>query len=249
MLFTILLATFLASIFSLFLVAILLLHKSFIKKISFSLVSFAAGALLATGFLDTLREAVEIKGEEVFLWVTMAIAGFFVIERLFLFLHHHDEEAQPVNGEGMRLPTAFLIFGDALHNFIDGTSIAATFLVSFPLGLVTTLAVFIHEIPHELGDFGILIHKGWGRGWVLWFNMLTGVAAIAGAILAFYLGNIFANAIPILLAITTGNFIYLSATDLLPEIHHKAKRSLALSHTLFFIAGIVLIAVLIKLLG
>lgn len=249
MLLTILLATFLASIFSLFLVAILLLHKTLIHKISFSLVSFAAGALLATGFLDTLKEAVKIKGEEVFLWVTIAIAGFFVIERLFLFLHHHDEEAQPANGETMRLPTAFLIFGDALHNFIDGTSIAATFLVSFPLGLVTTLAVFIHEIPHELGDFGILIHKGWGRGWVLWFNVLTGVAAIAGAIMAFYLGNIFANAVPILLAITTGNFIYLSATDLLPEIHHKAKRSLALSHTLFFIAGIVLIAVLIKLLG
>lgn len=246
MLFYILLFTFLASILSLFLVAVLLLHKSLIHKISFSLVSFAAGALLATGFMDTMREAVVISGERVFLWVTISIAAFFLIERLFLFLHHHDEvEGQ----ENLRLPTPFLLFGDALHNFIDGTSIAATFLVSFPLGIITSTAVFIHEIPHELGDFGILIHKGWGRGRVLWFSIITGLAALLGAVLAFYLGNKFAEIVPILLSVTTGNFIYLSATDLLPEIHYKAKKNLALNHVAFFLLGIILIAFLTTLLG
>jgi zinc and cadmium transporter len=149
----------------------------------------------------------------------------------------------------MRLPIPFLLFGDALHNFIDGVSIAASFLVSVPLGIVTTTAVFVHEIPHELGDFGILIHKGYGRKEVILFNFLTGVTAIGGAILAFYIGNLFKNSIPVLLSITTANFIYLSATDLLPEIHIKAKRALALNETAFFLLGILLIWGLIQILG
>ncbi|MCL5433238.1 MAG: ZIP family metal transporter [Patescibacteria group bacterium] len=232
----ILLFTFLASISSLILVGVLLLHKTFVKRISFSLVSFAAGALLATAFLDTLKEAVQLGGESVFMWVTLSFAFFFLFERLFTFLHHHDVEE-----EKLHLPAPFVIFGDALHNFIDGVSIAATFLVSFPLGVITSLAVFVHEIPHELGDFGILIQKGWGRRKVFTVNAFTGAAAFFGAIVAFYLGKSFENLLPILLAVITGNFIYLSATDLLPEIHHKAKRSFSLNHTIFFFLGIILI--------
>jgi len=233
--------TFLASVSSLFLVAVLLLNKKLIRNFSFSLTAFAAGALLATGFLETLREAVGIGGENVFLWVTISIAAFFIIERLFIFLHHHGDEE-----EKMRLPIPLLLFGDGMHNFIDGASIAAAFLVNFPLGVVTSLAVFVHEIPHELGDFGILIHKGWKRDKVLGFNLLTALAAFAGALLTFYLGSLFKDAVPILLSITAGNFIYLSTTDLLPEIHNKAKRKLALNETSFFILGVALIAVLIK---
>jgi zinc and cadmium transporter len=249
MLLNILFFTFLASIVSLFLVAILLVKEEFMRKISFSLVSFAAGALLATGFLDTLKEAVELDGQNVFIWVTLAFGTFFIIERLFIFIHHHGEENPEAVKDEMRLPTPFLLFGDAMHNFIDGISIATSFLVSFPLGLVTTTAVFIHEIPHELGDFGILIHKGYGRGKVLWFNFLTGVAAVVGAILAFYIGNAFEYIIPVFLSITTANFLYLSATDLLPEIHTKAKKNLAINESIFFVLGIVLIWGLIQILG
>ncbi|MCL5019400.1 MAG: ZIP family metal transporter [Patescibacteria group bacterium] len=223
----------------------LLLNKKLIKRISFYLVSFAAGALLATGFLDTLKESLELGGKNMLLWVTFSVAVFFLIERVFLSLHHHEDIEPLSKTEKIHLPTGLLIFGDALHNFIDGLSIAASFLSGFPLGLVTTLAVFIHEIPHELGDFGILIYKGWGRGKVFGFNALTGLTAIIGALLAFYLGNSFKSIIPVLLAITTGNFIYLSATDLLPEIHEKAKRGNALTHTAFFFLGIFLIVILI----
>jgi len=126
---------------------------------------------------------------------------------------------------------------------------ATSFLVSFPLGLVTTIAVFVHEIPHELGDFGILIHKGYARKEVVLFNIATGVAAIGGAVLAFYIGNVFKYIIPVFLSITTANFLYLSATDLLPEIHTKAKKSLALNETIFFVLGILLIWGLIQILG
>lgn len=241
--------TFLASIVSLFLVAILLLKEKIIHRFSFSLVSFAAGALLATAFLDTMKEAIEIAGNPVFLWVALSFAGFFIVERLFVFIHHHDEETVVDKTSELKISTPFLLFGDGLHNFIDGASIAASFLVSFPLGLVTSTTVFIHEIPHELGDFGILIHKGFGRKKILWFNVFTGFAAIIGALLAFYLGHIFEQAVPVLLAITTGNFLYLSATNLVPEIHNKAKQSLAIKETIFFLLGILLIAGLIQILG
>jgi zinc and cadmium transporter len=248
MLLTILFFTFLASIVSLLLVSTLLVKEKFMHKISFALVSFAAGALLATGFLDTMKEAIALDGANVVVWVTISFAAFFIIERLFIFVHHHGEENPEAVKDEMRLPTPFLLFGDGMHNFIDGISIATSFLVSFPLGLVTTTTVFIHEIPHELGDFGILIHKGYGRGWILFFNFLTGAVAIAGALIAYYLGSMFERMIPILLSITTANFIYLSATDLLPEIHTKAKKSLALNETICFILGILLIWGLIKLL-
>jgi len=249
MLFNIIFAAFLASIVSLLLVSVLLLHKTLIQKISFPLVAFAAGALLAIGFLETMREAVNLGGEQVYLWVTVSIAGFFVLERVFLFLHHHSHAETEGEKEHLKMPTSFLLFGDGLHNFIDGLSIAAAFLVNFQLGVVTTIAVFVHEIPHELADFGILIHKGWERKKVILLNSLSGVTAIIGAILAYYLGNSFRDIVPFLLAITTGNFIYLSATDLLPEIHHKADKDLAINYSIFFILGIILIYALVKLVG
>lgn len=249
MLLYILSSTFLASIVSLFLVAILLFKENLMRKVSFSLVSFAAGALLATGFLDTFKEAVGQAGANAFVWTTLAFAFFFVLERMFVFIHHHGDENPEVARDEMRLPIPFLLFGDALHNFIDGVSIAASFLVSIPLGIVTTTAVFVHEIPHELGDFGILIHKGYKKGKVLGFNFATGLGAMVGALLAFYVGNLFQHSIPVLLSITTANFIYLSATDLLPEIHIKAKRALALNETAFFLLGILLIWGLIQVLG
>lgn len=238
--------TFFASILSLLIVAFLLLHKTLIHKISFYLVSFAAGALLATAFLETMKEAVEMGGEKVYLWVTLSIAGFFLIEKVFLSLHHHEDIDEK---EKLKLPVPFLLFGDALHNFIDGTAIAASFLVSFPLGLMTSIAVFVHEIPHELGDFGILIHKGWSRLKVVKFNIFTGLTAFLGAILTYYLGKEFHAILPLLLAITTGNFIYLSMTDLLPEIHHQTEKKLAINHVISFLLGIFLIVLLTKLVG
>jgi len=249
MLGVILFFTFLASIVSLFLVAVLLLHKTLIRRTSFLLVSFAAGALLATGFMDTLKEAVNIAGADAFLWTTISFAMFFLIERLFISLHRHTEEDHPEISDELKVPTPFLVFGDGLHNFIDGMSIAAGFLVNFQLGLITSIAVFVHEIPHELGDFGILIHKGWSRAGVLWINAATGAISMLGAIVTFYLGGRFDNVVPILLSITTANFIYLSATGLLPEIHHKAKKSFAIKYTISFFMGIFLIAFLIKVLG
>lgn len=242
MLLTILFFTFLASIASLFLVALMLLREKQVRKISFHFVSFGAGALLAAGFTDTLPEAADLS-KQAFLYTTAFIAIFFLIERVFLHFHHHEHE----EGKNMRLPIPFLIFGDALHNFIDGISIASTFIISFPLGFVTTTAVFIHEIPHELGDFGILLHAGYNRKKVLGFNVFAGLAAFAGALLGFYFGAKIAGSLPVLLSITSANFIYLSLTDLLPEIHEQSKGN-SLIHTFPFFAGVIAILLLTQFL-
>lgn len=238
MLLTILFLTFLASIFSLILVSFLLIYEKKVKTISFHLVSFGAGALLATGFTDTLPEAVR-QSENAFFLTTIFIALFFLIERVFLHFHHHEHDEE-IDGTKKIVP--FLMFGDGLHNFIDGLSIATTLIVSFPLGLITTVAVFVHEIPHELGDFGILLHAGYKRDKVIGFNALTGLLAFLGAFIGYFFATKITGLVPVLLSLTSANFIYLSLADLLPEVHEKAKGNLLL-HTLpFFLgAGIMLI--------
>lgn len=237
MLLIILLFTFLASIISLILVSILLVYERKVRSVSFHLVSFGAGALLATGFTDTLPEAVE-KTNQAFMYTVIFIALFFLIERVFLHFHHHEHD-ESANSTKRIVP--FLIFGDALHNFIDGLAIATTLLVSFPLGVITTLAVFIHEIPHELGDFGILLHAGYGRKKVIAFNIATGLTAFAGAFIGYFFGMRVEGLIGVLLALTSANFIYLSLADLLPEVHENAKGNLLLHALPFFMgAGVML---------
>jgi len=205
------------------------------------MVSFAAGALLTTGFLDTMPEAIE-RSKNSFLVITIFIAMFFLVEKVLLGMHHRHPQK---DREGtLRMPLSFLLFGDALHNFIDGVSIASTFLVSFPLGIVTSAAVFVHEIPHELGDFGILIHMGYERLKVLGFNALTGLGAIVGAVGGFYLGSKIDGLLPILLSLTTANFVYLSLSDLIPEVQEKSRGSQGFSHALFFLLGILFISLL-----
>lgn len=231
--------TFIAMILSLILVSVFLLNQKAMQKLSFYLVSFAAGALLAAGFTDTLPEAVELNPHS-FILTTGFIAVFFVIERIFLEIHHHDKK----EGEGRKIPIPLLLFGDALHNFIDGISIASSFVVGAPIGILTSLAVFAHEIPHELGDFALLIQAGYKRKKVLLFNLLTGVISFGGAFLGFYLSQTLSSLIPILLSITSANFIYLALSDLIPQIHEYEGKKQTVLHTISFLFGITAIIVL-----
>ena len=161
MLIYILFFTLIGSVFSLIGGVVLLFKEKFALKISHFLASFAAGVLLGAAFFDLLPEAAH-KGEElginVFSWALIGIVVFFLIERSIHWFHHHEEFHEHKKESKSTIP--LIIIGDTVHNFVDGIVIAATFMISAPLGIVTALSVTAHEIPQEIGDFGLLLHKG-----------------------------------------------------------------------------------------
>lgn len=237
--------TILGSIVSLVGGVILLAREKFALKLSPFLAAFAAGALLGTAFLDLLPEAVEMGGEtNIFLWALAGFVFFFLLERSIHWFHHHHEHP-----EADTKPTATLILlGDSVHNFIDGVAIAAAFLIDIPLGIVTAIAVGAHEIPQEIGDFGVLLKSGFSRSRVLWYNVITALTALLGALLTYFFSAGIEGFLSILLAITAGFFIYIAASDLIPEIHDKNRRQFAAYLNLILIAGIVAVGVLVTLL-
>ncbi len=248
MLIWILIFTFIGSIASLLMAASLLLKKGFVETRIPWLVAFAAGAMLSAAFFDLLPEAHKeaLSFETVSNFVFFGLIAFFFLERSLLWYHHHGcPEGEECKGTK---PTASLIIiGDALHNFLDGITIAASFLASFQVGTVTALAVFFHEIPHEIGNFGVLLDSGLSRKAALIYNSLSGVVAFLGAISAFYFLSLFQNFVPYLVAFAAGNFIYIAAADLIPELHERFEKEAALSQTLSFVLGISLILLTIKI--
>lgn len=223
----------------------LLYNAKFANKVSHLLASFAAGAMLGTAFLDLLPEAIHESGgdEGIITWTLFGVLVFFVIERFIHFFHHHHE-----HGAGDKPTVQLLMVGDSIHNFIDGVVIASTFMVSIPLGIVTTLAVAAHEIPQEIGDFGVMLKHGLARKRVLLFNFFSACAAVVGALLTYAIGDSIEGYLPVLLALTAGFFIYIAASDLIPEIHEENRSGLAVIETGLLILGIAVIWVSISLL-
>lgn len=246
----ILIFTFLGSIFSLIGGIILLSKEKFALKISHFLASFAAGVLLGTAFFDLLPEALHERKKtevDVFFFTLLGIVLFFLIERFVHWFHHHEEPQEHLKQTKSTVP--LIIIGDTVHNFIDGIVIAATFLVSIPLGVVTALAVVAHEIPQEIGDFGLLLHRGLKRKRILILNMLSASVSFLGAILTYVLGaNLVESYISVFLAITAGFFIYIASSDLIPEIHYEKRRGFALIESLLLIFGITVIWISVNLL-
>ncbi len=219
MLVLILLATFIASIVSLLIVTGLLFIKKPGKSITLALTSFATGVLLATAFFDlfpqALAQAIDKSG--IFIWPLMGMVVFFLFEQFFYWYHSH-------RAHGNLKPSVLLItFGDGLHNFIDGIAIAAAFLTSIQLGIATSVAVFAHEIPHEIADVSVYIHQGISKKKTILFNAGSGLTALLGALLTFYFAAKFSDYLPAINAFTAGNFIYIAGSDLIPELHHATE--------------------------
>lgn len=246
----ILVFTFIGSVASLIGGVILIFKEKIAIRISHLLSAFAAGALLSTAFLDLLPEGIEEaerlfkeSGVEVniFAWTIAGFLAFFVLERAIHWSHHHQIEEGEFKRRGPKAIVPLIVIGDSVHNFLDGVVIASTFMVSIPLGIITSLAVAAHEIPQEIGDFGIMLHKGLKRGKVLFFNFLSAIVAMIGALLAFWLGDSIETVVPIFLAVAAGFFIYIAAADLIPEIHNQEKKAMALTETLLLILGVVVV--------
>ncbi len=201
-------------------------------------VPFAAGALLAAAFLDLLPEAGEMDSPKVVaLWTLVGFVGFFILERSLSWFHHHhnDEHDQTEH----RQTTALIVIADIVHNLIDGLAIGAAFVVSPVTGIITTLAIAAHEIPQEIGDFGLLLAKGMAKRDVLLVNILSAVATVFAAAVVYWLGDALAINQTALLALTAGFFIYIAASDIIPTIHAEPRRKTANLQTLILLVGIV----------
>lgn len=206
-------------------------------------VPFAAGALLAAAFLDLLPEAME-GGDPHYISsiVLIGILLFFVLERGLSWFHHHHQHVE--EGEHAARPrnSVLIIFGDTLHNFIDGLAIGAAFLVSPATGVITTLAIAAHEIPQEIGDFGLLLAKGMKRRRVVMVNILSAMATVVAAVAVYAVGGELPLSEPLLLAITAGFFIYIAASDIIPAIHAEPLRRAAAVQTIVLLAGVIFVA-------
>ena len=219
-----------------------------IKKGLFLLVSLSIGALLGDAFIHLIPEALKETSRPslVSLLVIGGIMLFFIFEKILGWHHHHHERPADCKDCVTILPVGRLVLvSDGLHNFVDGIIIGISYLVSIEIGIATTLAVILHEIPQEIGDFGILIHAGYTKAKALWFNFLSALLAVLGTILVFSLGRNIESLVPFILALSAGNFIYIAAADLLPELHkeHGVKQSVL--ETLFVIIGILILYLLV----
>lgn len=239
MLIQIIIASSIGSIFALIGGIVLLWKEEWMKRISLSLVSFAAGTLLGVAFLDLLPEALEEAGEKkgVFIAIVVGILTLFALEKIIHWHHCHDEKCEE------KIISSSVLFGDAIHNFLDGIAIAAAFLLSTPTGVATTIAVFFHEVPQEIGDFGILLHAGYSRAKVLVLNICTALTTFVGAVGGYFFLAYIENITGYILAFASGVFIYIAASDLIPEVRKK-EASRKLRHTITVIVGVAVIFVI-----
>jgi zinc and cadmium transporter len=240
-------SVFLVSLISLIGVFGCLYHEKSIRKILLYLVSFAAGALLGDVFIHLLPGMVETVGFtlQISLYIMGGIVFSFIVEKFIHWRHCHfpDEKGHVHTFAWMT------IFGDAVHNFIDGILITAAYFVSIPVGIATTTAVIFHEIPQEIADFGVLIHGGFSKTEAILINFATALTAILGAFLTLVLYTTMENASAFLIPFTAGTFIYIASADLIPELHKEVKIERSVMQLGAFILGIGFMVVLLRLEG
>ncbi|MDO8628706.1 MAG: ZIP family metal transporter [Nanoarchaeota archaeon] len=222
MIFWVFLSVIIVSCISFVGVVSLVLSKSLLHRLLLYMVGFSAGALLGDAFLHLLPESVEsLPIVTVSLVALLGIVVSFAVEKFVQWRHVHHADVQEIKEHGHKVFASMNLIGDAVHNFIDGMIIAGSYLVSFPLGLSTTFAVALHEIPQEVGDFAVLLHGGLKLKKALWFNFLSGMTAILGAAVALLLRSAVENISVYLSSFAIGGFIYIAATDLIPELHKE----------------------------
>lgn len=231
----IIITTFLITLIAFVGIFTLALKEKLFNKILLVLVSLSAGALMGGAFLHLLPEAVE-KAEgtniDIFLYVLVGFVLFFLIEKVFHWRHCHKGKCEVHTFHYMNL------FGDTIHNFIDGLIIAASFVVSTPLGITTTIAIAAHEIPQEIGDFGVLIYGGFKKKKAIVLNYLVALSIVVGGIVGYFISETVDKAAMYLLPFAAGGFIYIAATDLVPEIKKELNIKKSLATIIVFLVGI-----------
>ncbi len=223
------------SLISLVGVFTLAINEKLLKKYVFLVVSLAVGALLGDAFIHLIPEAYEQIGDPllVSLLIIGGIALFFIIEKFLHWHHHEHNEDNHIHPVGR-----LVLFSDGIHNMIDGLLIGVSFMTSIPVGIATTVAVILHEIPQEIGDFGVLIHSGYTKARALLLNFYSALLSLLGLAIAFVIGEYGHAIITWFLPIAAGGFIYIAVADLIPELHKSVKKSHSIIQVLVVAVGV-----------
>ena len=217
----------------------LFFKKGLVQRISIFLLAFAAGALMGNAFLHLLPRAIEkVVSPHAFLFVLFGFGLFFFIENSLHWNHTRGDKPEH------RSFGILSLLGDGAHNFLDGMIIASVFFIDVKLGFATTLAIALHEIPQEIGDFGILIYAGYTRSKALLFNFISALAAVVGALVTLAIGNSVESFIPPLVAISAGSFIYIAGSDLVPELQKTTDIKKSLLQFIAIVIGVSLMFIL-----
>jgi len=217
----------------------LVLKEETLQRILLPLVAFAAGSLIGGAFFHMIPAGIAKSGNTTsfYVWILAGFSVFFALEQLLHWHHCHRASAN------CKSPLTYLILiGDALHNFIGGLAIASTFIVDIRLGIMAWLAAAAHEIPQELGDFAVLIHGGWEKRKALMFNMLSALTFLAGGLLTYVAS--FNFDVSFLIPFAAGNFLYIGASDLIPEVKEHENLRVNIKNYLAFISGLVLMLII-----
>lgn len=237
----IIISTFLISLVAFIGALTLFLKDELLNKILLVLVAFSAGALVGGAFLHLIPEAIEKVGPdkvfELFLFLILGFCSFFILENFIMWHHHHS-----INHPEIKSFSYLILVSETLHNFIDGVVVAASFMVSVPIGMVTSLAVILHEIPHELGNFGVLVYSGFKKSRALLMNFFSGLAAIIGGVVGFLFSEKIGESIVFVLPFAAGTFIYIACSDLIPEIKEKGSRESVVNFLVFLLGIGIMIA-------
>ncbi|MEK6843577.1 MAG: ZIP family metal transporter [Candidatus Micrarchaeota archaeon] len=238
-------ATVLVSLASLCGIAIFNKREKYLQPLLLFFVSFSAGTLLGAAFLDLLPESMDsLKTQTAMLFVLGGFIFFFILEKIIHWHHHHSTHE---DAKAEIKPLGYLnLVGDGLHNFIDGAAIAASFMAGVPIGISTTIAVLLHEIPQEIGDYSLLMYAGFKKKEAIKLNLLSAALAILGACLFYYFGSLIENLEGMMLAFTAGMFTYIASTDLVPEIHKETDLRKSAIQLGYFLMGILLIWLLVQ---
>ena len=231
----------LVSLFSLVGILLLLLREKVLNYVVILLVSFSSGSLFGNAFIHLLPETVERNGFTV--WVSIytlsGIAGCFVVEKFVHWRHVHSP-----SHEGVEAFAYMNLLGDAVHNLLDGVVIVSAYALDISVGVATTIAILFHEIPQEMGDFGVLVHGGLSRKKALFFNFVTALTALIGALLTMVLINFAQQLTVFLIPFSAGTFIYIAGSDLIPQLHKENEFRDSLLQLVFFSLGISVMLVL-----
>ena len=239
------LAVIIVSCISLIGVFALSLREQFLKKYIFIFISLAVGALLGDAFIHLIPEALESASSPVLISILIiaGILSFFILEK-FLHWHHHGEDE---NEPHIHPVGKLVLVSDGVHNLIDGMIIGISFMASIPVGIATTIAVILHEIPQEVGDFSVLLHAGYTKKRALWLNFLSALTAIFGLVIIFILGKMGENFATWLLPVAAGGFIYIAVADLIPELHKTKETAYSLLQIIAVMGGVLAMVALVFL--